>query len=229
MKTISININLNSSKADEVAFLRRLAKAIPDGTYLKALFTPALLGWVEQEISGDFTPDIMGRLDWVEKTTRDEAARQHAADSAEIARLKNALDETSNTLYDARREFGKLQRTNESLNQTLDRVTNSRNLKNAENAELRKALDEQQAQVVALQENITAVKVLAANKLLGIDTTAADSQSEILRTVLETAKEQVAHYDQIYNDASEASYRKDGALTAACALRNLLQLAGIDA
>ena len=55
-------ITKNSSKADEIECMESIAKSIPDGTYLKDLFTRDFISWVSEQIKNDFPPDIMGTL-----------------------------------------------------------------------------------------------------------------------------------------------------------------------
>jgi septal ring factor EnvC (AmiA/AmiB activator) len=59
MEAIIFNApNSQSSKADEIAFLREVSESIGEGTYLKSLFTEDLLKWVESCIADDVSCNI---------------------------------------------------------------------------------------------------------------------------------------------------------------------------
>lgn len=53
-------VDTNSSKADEVAALHKMAQCAAQGSYLASLLTPQLLDWVQGQIEMDLPPDIMG-------------------------------------------------------------------------------------------------------------------------------------------------------------------------
>jgi len=57
-------VDANSSKADEVAAVRKMAQCAGEGSYLSSLLTPQLLDWVEGQIEMDCPPDIMEQLGW---------------------------------------------------------------------------------------------------------------------------------------------------------------------
>jgi len=52
-------LDAKSSKADEVAALRKMAQCAGEGSYLSSLLTPELLDWVKGQIELDCPPDIM--------------------------------------------------------------------------------------------------------------------------------------------------------------------------
>jgi len=119
-KTIRINISSASSKAEEIDALVRIAKAIPAGTYLRDFFTAQLVDWVAAEIRQDNTPDVIGRMEWISKTTQDSCAEQHARDQQEIAALKTALRASEGQLTLERSAYRTLQATKETLSERVN-------------------------------------------------------------------------------------------------------------
>jgi hypothetical protein len=92
-KTLAITkLNTNSLKVEEIEALKEIADLLPDGTYLKSLFSTKLVEWAEQNILNDFPPDIMEAYTFSQKET--EAAeiqnmlRQH---ETEVMQLKARL------------------------------------------------------------------------------------------------------------------------------------------
>lgn len=51
------------SKAEEVAWLIKVANKIGDNTYLKTLFSPKMIDWFSYAIQIDFAPDLLGEMD----------------------------------------------------------------------------------------------------------------------------------------------------------------------
>ena len=79
-------VDAKSSKADEVAALRKMAECATEGSYLAMLLTPQLLDWVKGQIEMDMPPDIMeSRTFQVEKRIEVEVelarVRQELADA----------------------------------------------------------------------------------------------------------------------------------------------------
>ena len=51
-------ITKDSSKSDEIECIESVAKAIPEGTYLKDLFSREFISWVSEQIRNDFPPTL---------------------------------------------------------------------------------------------------------------------------------------------------------------------------
>lgn len=62
-----------SSKAEELEALTRLARVFKSGSYLYDFFTPDLLNWLAEQIKNDFVPDLMGYV----KSAENEAREWH--------------------------------------------------------------------------------------------------------------------------------------------------------
>jgi len=52
-----------SGKADEVEFLEKIAKVVPENSYLASMFTHKFIAWAEGEIKNDFPPDPIMWMD----------------------------------------------------------------------------------------------------------------------------------------------------------------------
>src|SRR3990167_4323917 len=104
-KTIRLNLSADSSKDEEIAALHKIARAIPEITYLKSLFTDKLLVWVEQTIRSDSLPNVVDHFEWLEQTTAKQAEEKHTADAQEINRLQVELRETHQIANDAQRKI----------------------------------------------------------------------------------------------------------------------------
>ena len=79
-------VDTNSSKADEVAALRKMAQCAGEGSYLASLLTPQLLDWVEGQIELDLPPDIVAERQFqadkrVELMTEVSSLRKELADA----------------------------------------------------------------------------------------------------------------------------------------------------
>jgi len=51
-------LSKNPSKAEEIEFVEQVAALVPDGAYLKELFTTQFVGWVSEQIKNDFPPNL---------------------------------------------------------------------------------------------------------------------------------------------------------------------------
>lgn len=63
MKTL----NTQSTKAEEIQFLKEIASAAGTGSYLHSLLSTKLVGWMESQIRDDFGCDLMGNWELAEE------------------------------------------------------------------------------------------------------------------------------------------------------------------
>lgn len=87
-KTITLDrINSQSGKAEEIAFLEKIAKSIPEGTYLKDFFSKELVDFIAWRISNDWTCDLMKEYN----SEIEEHGNHNAINSQQIAETKKYL------------------------------------------------------------------------------------------------------------------------------------------
>lgn len=110
-------VDANSSKADEVAALRKMAQCAVEGSYLASLLTPQLLDWVDGQIEMDLPPDIMEQLGCQRDREREaltelSRVRQELADADRKAgwAAKKVEDRHQTELRNARQEVSATER-----------------------------------------------------------------------------------------------------------------------
>lgn len=105
MSKFMVNVSAESSKADEVNAIGKIAANMPSGSYLSSLFTQDLVDWVSEQIRWDFTPDLLGNMQHAIEQSDEKLALANAAirDSEimqrrlerKVEELEAALDEAN--------------------------------------------------------------------------------------------------------------------------------------
>jgi hypothetical protein len=71
------------SKQEEIEYIQEIASSIPDGAYLKGLFTDEFIGWVERKIKDDWTLDILNDLEhYITQASKAEQAFRECQENA---------------------------------------------------------------------------------------------------------------------------------------------------
>jgi hypothetical protein len=96
MKTL----NTQSTKEEEIQFLKKVASAAGDGSYLHSLLSTKLVGWMEDQIHNDFGCDLMGNWELAEEQlTESKRATRILEQQLEVA---NNLLKSTEAEYEAR-------------------------------------------------------------------------------------------------------------------------------
>lgn len=87
MKTLTTN----SSKEEEIQFLKEVASMCGSGSYLHELFTEKFMAMIEHDIKNDFYPDVMDKIEALQKEGTEKSSKCLEL-SSEIARLEKTME-----------------------------------------------------------------------------------------------------------------------------------------
>lgn len=98
------------SKAEEIAYIEKIASTLPDNTYLKSFFTKDLVAWVSEQIHNDFGCDLYGTLqeEW------NRTSRMSTEYNKAFSEKDNEIKVLNSTIEDLATEMARL---NEARNQ----------------------------------------------------------------------------------------------------------------
>ena len=107
-----------STKAEEIAAIRRLAWRCTSNTYLASLFTPDMMAWVEHQIEMDLPPDLFATLVHQEQSfremrqDRDNAAKELEASKLLVTLLRTDYSKLVSAVYHAQEALAHVQFSN---------------------------------------------------------------------------------------------------------------------
>lgn len=115
-------VHASSSKQEEIALLKEVAKLFPDGSYLYWLISDSLIGWAELQLKGDILPNIMEEVESL-KTAVFKAEQLHQQMNSTANDLRNANETLSNRIENMRQDKIELQaRFNELANDAKNEI-----------------------------------------------------------------------------------------------------------
>ena len=157
----------NSSRQEEINYLRDLADSLPLGSFLKMLLNPRLVDWFDERATIDGSTDLMEDVQGLENTIdqqRAEAEAQHQARTDQTRGLKEALVAA---LADCQRRAEAAGIAQEKEEQTIAMLEQERKSNN-------QVEEAYQAKIAALEDDLVAA-----------DERMAKMEEWILRKVLE--------------------------------------------
>jgi hypothetical protein len=85
---ITPQIGKASSRAEEIAWLRKRAAQCDEGSYLAMLFTTPLLDWVEERIRHDLPPNLYGEYQRAMEEANEASQLRLRCEAGDLAKLE---------------------------------------------------------------------------------------------------------------------------------------------
>ena len=92
-----------------------MASHIPEGTYLKDLFTREFIAWVSERIKNDFTPDIVAELQHQYNINSDERLAWARQETQYVIAARDAAQKITDSYNELHRQIDQLTTVNKSL------------------------------------------------------------------------------------------------------------------
>ena len=83
-------LNTTAFKADELAWLKKVAGLVEEGTYLSSLFTEQLVNWCENQMRNDFPCNLYALLEAARENSRQHESHGKALE-ADLSSTRQAL------------------------------------------------------------------------------------------------------------------------------------------